>query len=1371
MKYFSWRPVTLAVCILAGACNQSTEVPFPTSLSENLQPADSPLVLTEPKPLHWDTISTKALVPTVFHLDFSKRKGAPYDALGFKPWLFPPATSVINETAITTRPFDTSQAPALPLKMKMQAIPRTLNTENAPRPVRIDQSPLDMQSWKIGIGNATPTYFVRDNSGFLLIGTTFGLYRFDGTRLIAIVPGANVQALSTDTEGRIWYISKKTQPTSIINVVDQKKGYAGEMEIPYNISISAPFFRDADGALWVGSSAPDAVMIRIDPASMTYRILDKKAGLADERYFQVAEDGNKNTWMASYAGIDIINPNTLQITRLNKSNGLSSDSITALTTGPDGRMWAAWPHGVDAIDMKNKKVTHYQTMAGEGTRMLKLLFDKTGQLWMAGFGGIDVLNFNDSMMRTITSESGLTGRDVLDIYDDGHGRVLLSVFNFDLTGLINIIGQYGKTAYPFGNQAIYSATEDSRGHLWIGTGEHLYAVDSARTTYWRIDSSDGLANNFIETVYPQKGKVVVTTMDGYNIFDADKNEFLRYSKPEGMKADTILSVMPDTEGKQWISAERKGIIKYDPATQVTLQLKAAGGLNSNYVIQTLQMKNKKIWVMTDGAPSVIDPVANTVQVIKNYPQLAEQGEKIIFVDSRDRIWFGASNQFTAGGLIMIEGQKISKFSVENGLSNNYISSILEHEGKIIAGTRKKINIITPPELSATKKWTIQLLNGTENLVKNANSYASDAITARGNYLWGDDGIHIIYGIKPDTVTSRCFVVGIDIMAQPVYFVDKSDSTSKKGQLEKLRWDSLAGPYNIPVNLEMPHDENVVRFHFSEMSSGRSDSTSYAYVVEGFDKNWMVTKDGHTQTYMNLDPGDYTFKVRSQSTSGKWSEPAIFNFTVRPPWYNTWWAYVIYALTAIALLRLYLQFRQRQLKKENKVLEEKVKFRTEELQESYNNVEQLGEIGRKITASLSVENIIRTAYKNVNALMDATVFGIGIYDPVMQELHFPATYENGEPHPPYSNPVNDNNRLGSICFNTGKEMMMNNLDEQYKDYIQQLPNPQVGQQPHSLIYLPLSINKKKIGVITVQSFKKNAYTDFHLYMLRNIANYTTIALENAESFNKLNQSLMHLKETQSQLIQSEKMASLGELTAGIAHEIQNPLNFVNNFSELNTELLVEMKEEIDNGNTEEAKAIAANVMENEEKINYHGKRADAIVKGMLQHSRKSSGQKEPTDINALADEYVRLSYHGLRAKDKSFNATIKTDFDPTIGKVNLISQDMGRVLLNLFNNAFYAVAEKKKESLNGYDPTLFVQTKKLDGKIQICVRDNGNGIPQKVLDKIFQPFFTTKPTGEGTGLGLSLSYDIIKVHEGELQVETKEGESTTFIISLPVNPES
>jgi signal transduction histidine kinase len=246
-----------------------------------------------------------------------------------------------------------------------------------------------------------------------------------------------------------------------------------------------------------------------------------------------------------------------------------------------------------------------------------------------------------------------------------------------------------------------------------------------------------------------------------------------------------------------------------------------------------------------------------------------------------------------------------------------------------------------------------------------------------------------------------------------------------------------------------------------------------------------------------------------------------------------------------------------------------------------------------------------------------------------------------------------------------------------------------------------------------------------------------------------------------------MASLGELTAGIAHEIQNPLNFVNNFSEVSTELLEEMITELKNNNKEDAIVIAADVKQNLEKILHHGKRADGIVKGMLQHSRTSSAVKESTDINKLADEYLRLAYHGLRAKDNFFNATIKTDYEDSLGNINIIPQDIGRVILNLITNAFYAVTEKRKQGTNGYEPIVAISTKKFDDKVELKVSDNGIGIPEKIKEKIFNPFFTTKPTGQGTGLGLSLSYDIVKAHGGEITVKSKNGEGSEFTINLPI----
>jgi len=397
-------------------------------------------------------------------------------------------------------------------------------------------------------------------------------------------------------------------------------------------------------------------------------------------------------------------------------------------------------------------------------------------------------------------------------------------------------------------------------------------------------------------------------------------------------------------------------------------------------------------------------------------------------------------------------------------------------------------------------------------------------------------------------------------------------------------------------LQLPYNLNRIQFDYVGLQFDNPNENTYAYKLQGYDKNWVQAGKQRSITYTNLAPGTYVFYVKAANSDGVWS-PALKGITIiiSPPWYNTWWAYVLYVVVFATGLRLYIVYRSRSLHKKNIQLEEQVAERTAELQ----------------------------------------------------------------------------------------------------------------------------------------------------------------------------QSLADLTQTQTQLIQSEKMASLGELTAGIAHEIQNPLNFVNNFSDVSIELIDEMGEELDKGDTEEAKAIATDIRQNLEKIAHHGRRADGIVKGMLQHSRASSGHKEPVDVNALADEYLRLAYHGLRAKDKSFNADLVTNLGEGLPKVNIIPQDVGRVLLNLFTNAFYATNQKKLTD-SSYKPTVEVVTRQEGNVFVIKVIDNGTGIPDAIKDKILQPFFTTKPTGQGTGLGLSLSYDIIvKGHGGSIDIESKEGEGSVFKITLPI----
>jgi signal transduction histidine kinase len=577
-----------------------------------------------------------------------------------------------------------------------------------------------------------------------------------------------------------------------------------------------------------------------------------------------------------------------------------------------------------------------------------------------------------------------------------------------------------------------------------------------------------------------------------------------------------------------------------------------------------------------------------------------------------------------------------------------------------------------------------------------------------------------------------------------------------------------GTFAISSPVKIPYKTNDVSFEYSGLSFIKPEYNEFSILLEGYDRNWSSWRKDMKHNYTNLPPGHYTFRVKCRNIIGQDGAEASFVFTIRTPWYRTVWAFCGYFILAVLSVYSLVRYRTRKLHERSRYLEKIVEQRTAQIQEQKENVEQLSKIGRDITSSLSIENIIQIAYENVNNLMDATVFTIGLYKQEEDCLEFPAAIEKNQLLPRFTIPLTDENRLAIWCYKNRQDVKIDNYALDYVKYVGQMAKPIAGESPESILYLPLWNKDKVIGVISVQSFSKNAYTDYHVNMLRNLATYSAIAMENADAYRHLAVLLDELRAAQDRLVTQSKLAALGEMSAGIAHEIQNPLNFVNNFSEINSELMDELKSELEKGNQEEANALINDIKQNVDKINYHGKRADSIVKSMLQHSLSSTGQKQPTDINNLTDEFFRLAYHGLRAKDKSFQASMRSDFDSGLGKVNVVTQDIGRVVLNLISNAFYAVTERKKLNQPDYEPTVWVSTKKVNGKIQISVKDNGIGIPQRVLDKIFQPFFTTKPAGEGTGLGLSLAYDIVtKGHGGELKFETKEGEGSQFIVQIPV----
>ncbi|MBN2355422.1 GAF domain-containing protein [candidate division KSB1 bacterium] len=686
------------------------------------------------------------------------------------------------------------------------------------------------------------------------------------------------------------------------------------------------------------------------------------------------------------------------------------------------------------------------------------------------------------------------------------------------------------------------------------------------------------------------------------------------------------------------------------------------------------------------------------------------------------------------------------------------------EGILVADADGNIWINLGKESAVYKKWP----NGEYRLEKDRLARIADEVI---NMIYPDDQGTVWFGTANSVIR---FAPGRH-QAEQTDFPALIRRVALAGDSVVFYGAARPGTVlNDPAGRRFSFSQNALRFDFSASSYLNPRANVFRTKLQGFDSDWSAWSADTRRDYTNLPAGKYRFRVQARNIFQRLSREGVYAFTIESPWYATWWAYLFYLSMAAGLIFALVRVRTRALQERSKALEKTVQERTAEIQAQKDNVEQLSIIGRDITDNLSIKGIIDTVYKNVNTLMDASVFGIGLHQADKDMLVFPATKEKGETLPEFSVPLSDEDRLAVWCFKNRRDVMINNYAVDYVRYIKQLKPAVAGDNPESILYVPLQHKDKTIGVITSQSFKKNAYTDYHLNMLRNLATYSAIALENADAYRQVRELLEDLKTTQEKLVTQSKLAALGALTAGIAHEIKNPLNFVNNFAVLSQDLVDDLGQEIDQvkekltpEETENIQELLDTIKQNTGKINEHGKRADSIVRSMLQHSRGKAGEKQSTDINAMLEEDIALAYHGMRAQDSSFNIKIETDLDRNIGKLEVVPQDISRVFLNIISNGFYEAHKRKQTAGDGFEPLMRVTSQRLKDVVEIRIRDNGNGIPDEVREKLFTPFFTTKPAGQGTGLGLSISYDIIThEHHGELNFDSEEGAYAEFIIRLP-----
>ena len=1227
---------SIILLLWISSCTRAPKsIAFPKHEGEFIQPVRQRLLLGKPQKLDWQYIdldTTKYVTEKKF--DISTLPKNPFYLDERVPLTTPMADTLINLEASPTTPFTLDTLSSKPFKFELAALGQPTRTKAGIPRLRDNASENILQfTLDQGLPGTTVFSFAQDKAGSLWITTDGGLCRYDGEfcDVYSIQQGLSKAALDKlfiDQRGLV-YVSYRFINAGL-SIIDRKNGLVKGLSKQQGLSndFIRNIIEDRQGRIWVSTNVGINI---VDVDKKTISVLNKDNGLSGNAIGAILNDRNGNIWI-SYAdatGIDIIEPQNKLIRHIGKEKGFNGKIIVNMAEDEQGKIWAGTrKNGVIIIDPANGQLNYLNTKNGlAADNVSEICPYRDGRTLINVYGGgMDIFDEKKSTLKHIGTKQGLSNDNTFGVFVDRNGYAWIgtnggeaNIYNISTTTFLHVNSKILDNHSSF----IYGLTQDSMGRVWVGSFESMDVIDEKNNTITKLPFT---TNSLLYT--DKQGRVWMSNGNTLSMYDEKKHVLREYSPGPGFGG-----IIEDKQGQLIIGAP--GLFFFDETNRRFKYIQKKNGLASNQVQSITLDRAGKIWVATANGIDIIDEERQMVKHVMT-KELETVIVSSVFMDHAGKLWLATFGK----GIWMIdeEDNSVTKFTLDNGLPDMSGYSINERDGDIYIGTGKGIAIISANRKKNSDEpvWQIKSYSKPQGMLRIDHNPRS--LTTTDGRLWFGiaDLLTVMNRPGNDSLVPAAAINGVSIKGQSSNFfkpaIQKETLTSADtiwtsirdtfytngtspaltGYLQenKIRWDSVAGPFDLPVNLSLPYDQNYLVFNFTGNHLNNQNKTRYRSVLEGNDKAWSNVSQASFAEYRNLSPGKYNFKVSSMGINGKWSDSAVFSFTIRPPWWSTWWAYTLYAVIFLWALRVFSKFRERRLRFEKEKLELKVTHRTQQLQDSIES----------------------------------------------------------------------------------------------------------------------------------------------------------------------------LKTTQSQLVQSEKMASLGELTAGIAHEIQNPLNFVNNFSEVNKELIGEMKEEIEKGNYVEVKTIAKDIEENEEKINHHGKRADAIVKGMLQHSRSSSGVKEPTDINALCDEYLRLSYHGLRAKDKSFNAAMKTDFDPTIGNINIIPQDIGRVILNLLTNAFYVVNEKKLQHPQGYEPTVTIATRALrphSGSlgVEIRVSDNGNGIPQKVLDKIFQPFFTTKPTGQGTGLGLSLSYDIVtKGHGGELKVETNEArpdnpvgreEGTAFIITLPV----
>jgi len=1058
---------------------------------------------------------------------------------------------------------------------------------------------------------------------------------------------------------------------------------------------------------------------------------------------------------------------------LGKLQGLKHSSVRCMIQDRDGNLWIGTPGGgVSRYD--GKSFTHFSMAEGLTSNNLNCLFeDRSGNLWF-GTSGQGLSRYDGKMFTRFTTAEGLPNNTLNTILQDRAGNLWFGTDG----GVSRYDGKtftHYTTSEGLSNNSVWSIVEDRAGNLWFGTfGGGVSRFDGRSFTHFTV--GEGLSGNFVFSILEDRaGNLWFGTQEG-GVCRYDGKVFAHFTVTQGLSDNSVHSILEDRAGNLWFGTD-SGVSRYNGKT-FTLYTRAEGFSNGS-IYSILEDRAGNLWFAAEGGVSRYDGYLFT-----HFTTDEGLSYDLVYSSAEDRsgnLWFGTSG----GGVSRYDGKTFAHFTTAEGLPSNYVFSILEDRaGNIWFGTFGG-GVIRYDGKTFTHYTMADGLS---------RDHVYCSLEDRAGNLWFGTAGGGVSRYDGKTFTNYTTAEGLS-------------NNTVMGILEDRAGDLWFGTYG----------GGLCRF------DGRS-FTRYAR-TEGLPDNvvWSVLEDRSGYLWFGTDGGGvsrYDGKTFTHFTTAEGlSNNYVFSILEDRSgnlWFGT--RFGLNELTALKAAEIGDKlksgsFEASDILFKNFAYEDGFLgigcFRASILEDRHGDIwigandrltayhpapdtfEVNGPVMQITAVSLYNEQIV---WSELEQHQDSTLaLANGV---LVKDFRYQGT-SRWYGLPEALSLAHDNNSIsfsfiGITMSQPHKVKYQYKLDGQDAGWseLSLRTEAHYGNLPHGRytfrvkamdsagrwsdeFQYPFAIRPP--WWLTWWAYALYAFAAVTLvWRIHKFQQARTIRREHEriqarelEQAREIEKAYSELKAAQKQLVHAEKMASLGELTAGIAHEIQNPLNFVNNFADINAELIHEMRDALDKEQINEARSIAADILDNEEKIKHHGRRADGIVKGMLQHSRMSTGVKESTDINQLVDEYLRLAYHGLRAKDKSFSARFETELDDTLPTISVVPQDIGRVVLNLINNAFYAVSERQRAQAIDYEPTVIVRTRQTGKGIEIVVQDNGNGIPEAIRDKIFQPFFTTKAAGQGTGLGLSLSYDIVKAHGGEIQLVTHAGVGTTFIILLPI----